>query len=232
MHYRVIISHKQHEYIRKFPYLRNTSIVFDAPNQEDIAVCNELGYHPVFVESCGNRGHNRNAGLTHILDTYDLQDEDIIEFFDGDRFPVTEYSTEQVYNLLAQNDADCLLYTCHHFDARLEKHYVPLEGSALIDTGTLCNPFYSCGFSMSVSAIRKVMQFNHGFFFEPRFTKWGCEDQFMGLVCSNLGLRVAITCEIGLNGNVGGDSHMHTDYRESLQTYVDLIREHNLPIRN
>lgn len=37
--------------------------------------------------------------------------------------------------------------------------------------------------------------------------------------------------EVVVSGIVGGDSGMHFDYRESLQQYVDLMRENQLVFR-
>lgn len=230
MIYRVVISHRQSENIRKFPGDCSTMFVFDAPTGRDIAECTDHGCRYVIMQSAGNRGANRNAGLQKVLDTFHPTDKDYVEFFDGDRYPTT-YRPEIVTALMERDNLQCVLYACSS-DARLSKVYVPLSGATLVDTGTLCNPFYSCGFIMSVPAIRGLMEFGGGTLFEPRFTRWGSEDQYLGLVCDHLGYRVAMTCETILNGSVGGDSDMHEDYRESLQTYVDLIREHGFAIRN
>lgn len=230
MLYRVILSHNQTENIRKFPHDDHTVFVFDAPTAEDIKECEALGCHYVLMPSAGHRGMNRNTGLQFILREFSPDYNDYVEFFDGDRYP-TEYNPEKVLNLMRTYSIDCMLYSCEH-DARHQKVFVPLSGATVVDTGTLCNPFYSCGFCMRVGAIQDVMAYNHGFLFEPRFNKWGSEDQYLGLVCDYLRQKVAITCETLLNGKVGGDSDQHQDYRESLQTYIDLIREHNFPIRN
>ena len=232
MLYRVIISHNQSEHLAKFPICAppTTVAVFDAYTDADAQCCHDLGIMPVIVPQSGNRGANRNAGMEYLLNGALLAPDDIIEFFDGDRFP-KQYDVWTVNRLMRGHNLDVLLYSCAP-DARMKTTFVPLEGATLVDTGTLCNPFYSCGFAMKFSAIDKVLRFNGGHLFEPRFTKWGCEDQYLGLVCAKLGLRVAITAEILLNGSVGGDSDFHPDYRESLQQYVDLIREKNLEIRN
>ena len=230
MLYRVILSHNQTENIRKFPHDDHTVFVFDAPTAEDIKECEALGCHYVLMPSAGHMGMNRNTGLQFILREFSPDYNDYVEFFDGDRYP-TEYNPEKVLNLMRTYSIDCMLYSCEH-DARHQKVFVPLSGATVVDTGTLCNPFYSCGFCMRVGAIQDVMAYNHGFLFEPRFNKWGSEDQYLGLVCDYLRQKVAITCETLLNGKVGGDSDQHQDYRESLQTYIDLIREHNFPIRN
>lgn len=230
MIYRVVLSHHQTENIRKFPSGCSTVFVFDDPIQEDIDECNAHGCSNVCMPIAGNRGANRNAGLQKVLSTFKPKPDDYVEFFDGDRFPTT-YNPDSVLRLMEKYDIHCMLYSCGH-DARHTKIYVPLEGATIVDTGTLCNPFYSCGFIMRVSAILDVIAFNNGVFFEQRFTTWGNEDQYLGLVCEHLKHKVALTCETLLNGKVGGDSDSHQDYRESLQTYVDLIREHNFPIRN
>lgn len=232
MNYRVIISHGQSNYLYDFPYSEYTVVVLDAPTQEDYEACTKLGYIPVVATASGNRGHNRNCGLFKLLDLYTLSDDDTIEFFDGDRFPIDINAWNRRDIIMNNASLDCLLYVCNESDARLRKLYVPLEGATIVDTGTLCNPFYSCGFAMKAKAIRKIMSFCNGTLFEQRFTSWGCEDQFLGLICSHLDIKVGITCEISLNGRVGGDSDTHADYRDSLQVYIDLIREYGLPIRN
>lgn len=230
MLYRVILSHNQTENIRKFPHDQQTVFVFDAPTADDIKECEAIGCRYVVMPSAGHRGMNRNTGLQYILDTFSPSYDDYVEFFDGDRYP-TEYNIDRVLDLMRGNHIDCMLYSCEH-DSRHHKIFVPLSGATLVDTGILCNPFYSCGFCMRVGAIQDVIAYNNGFLFEPRFTRWGSEDQFLGLECDYLHLRVAITVETLLNGSVGGDADQHSDYREALQTYVDVIREHNLPIRN
>lgn len=229
MRYRVIISHNQTESIRKFQRGCPTVFVFDAPTKDDIVECTMMGYDNVIMPVAGNRSANRNAGLACIMHKYDLSDTDAVEFFDGDRFPVV-YDADKVSSML--NDTDVLLYTCRD-DARFERIAVPEEGSVVCDTGRICNPFYSCGFAMKVSAIGKVVAKNggNGHLFEPRFTRWGCEDQYLGIECANIGIRVAITREVVVNGSVGGDSGSHFDYRESLQQYVDLMRENKLVFR-
>ena len=230
MLYRVILSHHQTENIRKFPHDEHTVFVFDAPTAEDIKECEALGCRYVLMPSAGHRGMNRNTGLQFVLQTFAPNYDDYVEFFDGDRYP-TDYNPEKVQKIMQENHIDCMLYSCER-DARHQKIFVPLSGATLVDTGTLCNPFYSCGFCMRVGAIQDIMAYNNGFLFEPRFDKWGSEDQFLGLECEHLHFRVAMTNETLLNGSVGGDSDQHQDYRESLQTYVDLIREHDFPIRN
>ena len=230
MVYHIIISHRQTEYLCQFPHQEasKTYAVFDAVTVEDLRCAERLGIEPVCSESKGNRGHNRNRGLEALVQDRGLQDEDVVVFFDGDRVP-SNYGSHTLLSLL--ESLDVLLFTCSEYDARMKKIYVPLDSAVRVDTGTLCNPFYSCGFAMRGSAIKAVQQFNGGPLFEPRFKGWGCEDQYLGLVCYHLGLRVGITAGITLRGRVGGDSDRHPEYRESLQTYVDLIREKHLPIR-
>lgn len=229
MIYQVILSHNQTENIRKFPCGCSTVFVFDAPTKEDLDECAAHGCSYVCLPVAGNRGANRNAGLQKVLNELNPNFDDYVEFFDGDRFP-TAYNPDKVIRLMEKHNIQSMLYSCEQ-DTRHKKIDVPSEGAVIVDTGTLCNPFYSCGFIMRVSAILEVMAFNNGFLFEPRFTRWGGEDQFLGLMCEYLKLRVAITNETRLNGRVGGDADQHSDYRESLQTYIDVIREHNIPIR-
>ena len=228
MFYHVVISHNQTEYIRKFP--SGSVFVFDAPTPEDIRECELHRFPYVIVPMTGNRGANRNAGLSYVLNTYKPDLNDIVELFDGDRFPI-QYRPEKVQALMDSHGIQVMLYTCKA-DHRLQKICVNSEGATITDTGTLCNPFYSCGFAIRVSAIHAVEAFNDGFLFEPRFTLWGCEDQFLGLVCDNLHLDAALTCETQLNGSVGGDSDEHENYRESLQQYINMIVSRRLPIRN
>ena len=231
MIYRVITSHSQSEHLSKFPICvpPTTVAVFDAYTDADAQCCHDLGIMPVIVSQSGNRGANRNAGLQYLLDGALLAPDDIIEFLDGDRFPIC-YDLWTVRSLICTHSLDVLLYCCST-DARTQRIAVPPKGAILLDTGTLCNPFYSCGFAVKFSAIDRILKFNDGHLFEPRFTEWGCEDQYLGLICAHLGLRVALTAEIRLNGCVGGDSDNHPGYRASLQQYIDLIYEKNLQIR-
>lgn len=231
MVYRIIISHNQSAHIRQFGRISNTVVTLDAPTHQDIDACSDMGFVYVVPEYTGNRSNNRNTGLAYIFNTYNVSDTDLIEFFDGDRYPINGYNATNIDTLMADEHIDCLLYTCNN-DARLTRIYVPLEGFSIVDTGTLCNPFYSCGFAMRVSAIHKIMTLNEGEFFNTLFKGWGCEDQYMGLLCSVLNLKVAITSMVTLAGSVGGDSYAHSGYRDSLQVYVDLIRKNNIPIRN
>ena len=228
MIYHIVLSHKQTEYINKFP--ENSVFVFDDPSEEDIIYCKRNNITYVISSEKGNRSINRNTGISFILSNYKVSDNDIIEFFDGDRYPTT-YNFEKVLELIENNSLDIMLYTCKN-DMRLSKIYVPIEGAAIIDTGTMCNPFYSCGFAIKISAIKKIQEINNGNLFEPSFIYWGGEDQYLGLLCDKLNLKVAITTEVTLNGNVGGDAVSHSNYRETLQNYVNLIIKNNIPIRN
>lgn len=226
--YRVIISHLQSDSLVAFPSDENTVVVLDAPTESDLDICARNGFRIRVMMSAGNRSSNRNAGFQRISDLYYPSDTDIVEFFDGDRYPV-RYDPS-VMDILRDGRADCLLYACES-DMRRVRYGIKGNPVSLVDTGTLCNPFYSCGFAMTVSAIRRVADYNGGNFFEPRFDRWGCEDQYLGLVCSVLGFRVAFTDRIVLHGDVGGDSFRHPDYRRALQTYVDLVRERDIPVR-
>ena len=228
MIYRIVLSHRQTEYLNKFP--ENSIFVFDEPTEEDILYCKEHNIKYVISPEKGNRSLNRNTGLSFILSNYKVNDNDIIEFFDGDRYPTT-YNYENILSLIENNNLDIMLYTCS-YDTRLKKIFVPLEGATVIDTGTMCNPFYSCGFAIKVSAIKKVFEINNNLLFDQSFIYWGGEDQYLGLLCDKLNLKVAITTEVTLNGNVGGDDVNHNNYRETLQNYVNLIIKNNIPIRN
>lgn len=228
MVYHIVISHHQTENIIKFP--SDSIFVFDDLTDEDTKVClaNNIPY--VTVSQAGNRSINRNTGLKYLFEHYNLTDNDIIEFFDGDRYPI-EYNLPRVKQIMDSNDIDIVLYSCQN-DTRQSKIFVPLSGVTIIDTGTLCNPFYSCGFCIKVAAINKIMAFNNNNFFEPSFIYWGGEDQYMGLICDKLNIKVALTNEVLLNGKVGGDQEIHANYMETMQNYINLIRLHDLPIRN
>lgn len=229
MLYRVVLSHNQTESIHRFPSGCSTMFVFDAPTEGDVAECCRHGCAYTSVPTAGNRGANRNAGLQKVVEAFRPGPGDYVEFFDGDRYPI-KYSPNRVVDLMERHDIQCTLYTCED-DSRFEKIHVPESGATVVDTGTLCNPFYSCGFIMQMAAIQEIMAFNGGYLFEPRFTRWGSEDQYLGLVCDCLKHKVAITREVVLNGSVGGDCGSHQEYRETVQLYVDLIRERNLPLR-
>lgn len=229
MSYRIIISHHQAEHLSKFPIDLPTAVVFDAYEDVDAYTCHDLGFQPVIVPQAGNRGFNRNKGLEYLMNGALIAQEDVIEFFDGDRYPVY-YNPCAVQRLMDRHALDGMLFMCQA-DTR-DNLDVPSSGALLVDTGALCNPFYSCGFAMRFNAIEKVLKFNKGCFFESSFDQWGCEDQYMGLVCAHLNLRIGITKEYLLNGSVGGNCDDHPEYRDSLQQYVNLIRARNLEIRN
>ena len=230
MRYRVVISHNQTSAILKFEKSVPTVFVFDAPTQDDLDTCRDNGLQYKVVAAAGNRSKNRNIGLQAIIQQFAPSDDDIIEFFDGDRY-VVQPNNEFLVDLFVNENVDGVLYTCDN-DTRIKKYNVPSKGAVVLDTGTLCNPFYSCGFGIKYGAIRKIMKYNDGEFFVEVFNRWGCEDQFMGLVCDQLGLNIAITTEIMLNGNVGGDQNQHEDYKDSLQRYVDMMLLRHIPFRN
>lgn len=227
MVYRIIISHGQASSLAHFPVGVPTIAVFDAPTDADFYMCSGLGYEAVVSPREGNRSLNRNVGLERLLDGAMLAPDDIVEFYDGDRYPVHQ-PLEGIGKLMDVEGLDVLLYTCEE-DARLERHGVPLFRTAPVLTGGLCNPFYSCGFAMRYSAIQKVMA-ARGSLFEERLDRWGCEDQLLGLWCARLGIRSGLTRAVVLHGKVGGDSQRREGYRESLQQYIDIVREQGLPI--
>jgi len=214
MRFAVIISHKQSDYIGKFVdtlsiELSRMVFVFDAMDESDIATVNKHSVSFVTVPTAGNRAANRNAGLKFLETKYELADGDVVEFYDGDRIPVSVMD----WNADWSHDVD--LFTCE-IDKRLEKLAI-----GPVSTGTLCNPFYSCGFSMKVSAIRKVEMVNNGNLFDDSFAGWGCEDQFLGLQCAKLNLSVRLSDRVVLAGAVGGDEISHRNYKDSLQHYVN-----------
>lgn len=213
--FRVIISHNQYKYISLFP--KNSLFVFDDIKSEDIKECH--GNKFITVESKGNRGYNRNAGLNYILKTFEPKDSDVVEFFDGDRFPII-YNEEYVKRIIYQNDLGVLLYSCEN-DERHKR--IKFDSIKIVDTGTICNPFYSCGFAITINAIKRIFEINENELFDTSFKEWGCEDQYLGILCDKLGIKVAITKEIILNGNVGGDSSKHFNYTKSLQHYIDKM---------
>lgn len=221
--FRVIISHNQSKYISLFP--KNSLFVFDDIKSEDIKECR--GNKFITVESKGNRGYNRNAGLNYILKIFNPKDSDVIEFFDGDRFTI-KYNEEYVKRIIHENDLGVLLYSCEN-DERHKR--INFDLFKIVDTGTICNPFYSCGFAITVGAIKRIFEINGNELFDTSFNKWGCEDQYLGILCDKLGIKVAITKEIILNGNVGGDSGLHNNYRESLQHYVNKILALGMELR-
>lgn len=231
MLYRVVISHRQSEFICKFAGERipPTVFVFDAPTPQDIDACLMAGFAYATVDRPGNRSANRNAGLAAIVERFALHDDDVVEFVDGDRYPVM-YSEDKVKYALSAGGCDALLYGCE-CDSREDRYHIPKTGVVRVDTGRIFNPFYSCGFAIRMGAIRRVMDYNGGSLFDTRFNRWGCEDQWLGIECSNLGVVVGTTRDILLAGSVGGDSDDHTDYVDSLQLLVDNIIAHGFPLR-
>ena len=103
MIYHIVLSHKQTEYINKFP--ENSVFVFDDPSEEDIIYCKRNNITYVISSEKGNRSINRNTGISFILSNYKVSDNDIIEFFDGDRYPTT-YNFEKVLELIEDFDID------------------------------------------------------------------------------------------------------------------------------
>ena len=219
MRYSIIISHEQAEYACRFDSILGDSrlvFVFDAfSGADEEAMRNIPGAASVIMESAGNRSANRNAGLSYVERKFHPADDDVIEFFDGDRVPVTYCPPDM-------GDADVLLYTCEH-DKRLQKLH-----PGKVTTETLCNPFYSCGFAMRYRAIRKIEELNGGRLFNETFRGWGCEDQYLGLQCAKLGLSVYLDGNVRLEGKVGGDEFLHANYGEILQQYVDITRANGL----
>lgn len=218
MYYTVVISHNQTDYISQFvSRLKSHKIVFvfDNPTQADLNVVHKSGIDYVIMHSMGNRSANRNAGLALIEANYSLSDDDIIEFYDGDRIPL-KYSEKDF------SDIDVLLYTCEK-----DKRLLKIKPGKVV-TNTLCNPFYSCGFGIKYSAVKKIEDFNDGFLFNSEFKGWGCEDQYLGLQCDKLGLSVYLTDDICLAGQVGGDELSHENYMAVLQQYIDITRSNGL----
>ena len=228
MIYRIVISHNQSQYIERFP--TPSVLVFDSISADDIDICNHHRIPYTTVSSKGNRSWNRNTGLQYVIDYYHPADTDIIEFFDGDRYPII-YNEKFIEHIMQDSHLDALLYTCQT-DARCNRMTVPEHGAIVVDTGVLCNPFYSCGFAMKYSSIKCIQQLNDGYFFNKNFIYWGCEDQYIGIECDSLNMKVGLTKEIQLNGSVGGDSEIHIDYRESLQQYIDTMVIRGFPLRN
>ena len=229
MIFRVIISHHQTEFIHHFPS-NNVTMVFDDITSEDIDKCKECQFNYTKSDLIGNRSKNRNVGVKYLSEHYNLSDDDIIEFFDGDRYPI-KYNIFSAIDLMTRHDLSVMLYTCQS-DSRNDLYKIPETGALEVDTGILSNPFYSCGFAMKVSAIESVMKINKAHtLFNEEFTKWGIEDQYLGIQCHALGLKAAITKEVELNGKVGGDCEEHKDYLRSLEQYLITIQKNNFEIR-
>jgi hypothetical protein len=220
MHYRIVISHGQTGYIPKFLDVFGTDsnilFVFDAMTDADLHLVQSAGIPYVCVLNEGNRPLNRNTGLRYWEQNAAMRDDDVIEFFDGDRVPV-QYLPDSV-----PDDWDVLLYTCEN-DRRLEKLKI-----GKVTTNVLCNPFYSCGFAMKYGAVKKIYGMNDGRLFDESFTQWGCEDQYLGVMCGRAGMNIYLHDGVILSGKVGGDELSHPKYRESLQHYVNRLLEKNI----
>lgn len=218
MYYTVIISHNQTDYIPRFLSAFNSRkiiFVFDEPTQNDLDIVHGANIDYVIMPKVGNRSANRNAGLLYIEKNNILSDDDIIEFYDGDRIPV-KYEEKDFSNI------DVLLYTCEQ-----DKRLIKLKPGKVV-TDTLCNPFYSCGFGIKYSAVKKIKELNNGTLFNAEFKGWGCEDQYLGLQCNKLGLSIYLTNDICLAGQVGGDELSHENYIDVLQQYIDITRNTGL----
>lgn len=219
MRYQVVISHNQSRFVDRFSDIFGNErivFVFDAMDEYDIrAMERNHNVNIVTVRTPGNRSANRNAGLAYVMSHFAVSDDDIVEFFDGDRFPVC-YSPREL------GDIDVLLYPCEN-DKRFEK----LKPGP-VSTRWVSNPFYSCGFAIKVSAIRKIEALNGGKLFKEEFREWGCEDQYLGMQCHLSGLNVVLDSRTVLAGTVGGDELSHPNYRATLQQYVDLIRANGM----
>ena len=218
MIFRVIISHQQTEYIDQFVKIFGTNLlfVFDDMTGADLDKINQYGVSYIKNEHCGNRTQNRNMGLYEWETRVNLADNDIIEFFDGDRPPI-RYDLSSI-----PPDFDVLLYTCQT-DKRLQK-----LKPGLVNVNMLCNPFYSCGFCIKYSLVKKIYNINRGMLFDESFTSWGCEDQYLGVMCGHIGAKVYLYDNVVLNGQVGGDELSHSDYIKSLQHYIDKLRENGI----
>ena len=76
--------------------------------------------------------------------------------------------------------------------------------------------------------IKEIYRVNSGKLFDESFTGWGCEDQFLGVMCGSLGAKVCLCDTVVLSGKVGGDELSHPDYLGSLQHYINRLRECNI----
>lgn len=229
MIYRIVISHHQAPYLERFSKSFQFVAVFDNMDSSDKDAVENLGIQDIVaVPQKGNRSLNRNLGYTLLSSVSPLGMDDIVEFYDGDRVPQT-YDPEYVERTIRENNLGVLLYTCEK-DTR-KSRYLQGESFRIVDTGSIVNPFYSCGFAIKVSALERIREFNGGDFFRTEFTGWGCEDQYTGLVCHHLNIPVGLTDRICLLGDVGGDSDWHLSYRESLQEYINMALANNLDIQ-
>lgn len=206
---RVVISHRQSEYIRHFNFA-DTVFVFDDPTPDDLKYA--AGHPIITMKTAGNRSANRNAGLAYWHD--DAGNNSIIEFFDGDRFPIKYAEPEKE---MSATGADILLYPCEK-DIRFGYAKAGVE---LYMKGP-GNPFFSCGLAIRKDAIDKIIEFNKGEFFCEEFSGWGGEDQYMGTVAAHLGLKCVLSANTILNGSVGGDEGAHPDYIKAITTYLQL----------
>lgn len=217
--YCIVISHHQSQSIPLFRQDIPTVFVFDDITPEDIAA---VGTAPHVTAPCmGNRSVNRNLGLAYWRSHASLRDDDTVEFFDGDRYPVKYAPPEEE---MCKYGCDVLLYPCEH-DTR---ERLLVEGRGPEDTGGLSNAFYSCGFAITHKAVKQVESFNHGPFFREEFEGWGAEDQYMGLVLARLGIKARMSHDVRLHGSVGTDAREHPEYAKTMRTYIDLARMNGL----
>lgn len=213
---KVIISHHQTEYISCFNF-QDAVFVFDDPTPEDLK---ETGGRPsITMGKAGNRSANRNAGLSYWMH-HPISEAPIVEFFDGDRFPVKyrEPAAE-----METTGADILLYPCEA-DIRF-KYAKPGDHLYMKGPG---NPFFSCGFAIRKKAIDEIVAFNKGKFFCEAFSGWGGEDQYMGTVAAHLGLKCVLSAYTLLNGSVGGDEGAHPEYVQATTTYIQLVLKNGM----
>lgn len=207
---KVIISHHQTEFIRKFPF-SDVVYVFDDPTPSDLEAVKCSPY--IIMGKPGNRSANRNAGLNYWLNQRPNSNS-IIEFFDGDRFPIRYANPADEMERLG---TDILLYPCNK-DIRAA---YTKPGNPIYIKGP-GNAFFSCGFAIRKKAIDKIMKFNQGSFFSEEFKGWGGEDQYMGTVAAHLEISCALSAKTILNGSVGGDEGTHPDYIQAMSTYIKL----------
>ena len=207
---KIVISHHQTEYIRHFNFA-DIVFVFDDPTPDDLAAASD--HHVITMGQAGNRSANRNAGLAYWL-SQNPEDDAIIEFFDGDRFPIRYADPAAEMSALG---ADILLYPC---EKDIRKAYAK-PGTPIYIKGP-GNAFFSCGFAIYKKTIDMIMAFNDGAFFSEEFKGWGGEDQYMGTVAGHLGIRCALSAKTTLNGSVGGDEGAHPDYIQAMTTYIKL----------
>ena len=213
---KVVISHQQTEYISHFSF-PDTVFVFDAPTPEDLKCAGDLPI--ITMKKAGNRSANRNAGLAYWA-PHLTEPDAIIEFFDGDRFPI---KYEDPAAEMAATGADILLYPCEK-DIRFG---YAKPGAELYMKGP-GNAFFSCGLAIRKSAIDKIVAFNKGDFFCEAFSGWGGEDQYMGTVAAHLGLKCVLSAKTVLNGSVGGDEGEHPDYIQATTMYLQMVLKNGM----